>query len=547
MLRRLLPIVSLLLIAGASQADFRLTIIHTNDIHAHLEPTKVKNGTYGGYARLATLIEQYKKHEKNPIVLSAGDTFQGTLYFNMYEGLADMALMNVIGYNAMSLGNHEFDRGPTTLAAFIKQAQFPVLSANLDLRAEPELKELVKPSVVLTVGRDKVGIIGAVTPDLPTISSPGPNIKMLDWQTSVQAEVDRLTADGVTKILVLSHSGYEFEQEMAKKLRGVDVIVGAHSHTLLGTFTNTDFPQSRGPYPTMAKDADGNTTLVLQAWEWGKVLGCIQVDFDNKGHVKGWNNTAMRAVDDTVPDDPTVAALVAAFKKPIEAQANAKVGATETGIGREGENLMACVVADAQLAACQKLGAVAAFMNLGGVRSGVDAGPITFGEAIQVQPFNNPMVVVELTGDEIKRALEWGVRLMPEYSGGTLYVSKGTSYEVQSWMPEGERIVNVVIAGESLESAKSYKIAMNGFLAGGGDGHEVIKTAKGARQDSGILDIDAFVDYLKANSPLNPVAEGRIKVLKKASGLFRQNLDRAGVHVVKSGNDGSLTRIQRAA
>jgi 2',3'-cyclic-nucleotide 2'-phosphodiesterase (5'-nucleotidase family) len=114
-------------------------------------------------------------------------------------------------------------------------------------------------------------------------------------------------------------------------------------------------------------------------------------------------------------------------------------------------------------------------------------------------------------------------------------------------MPEGERIVNVVIAGESLESAKSYKIAMNGFLAGGGDGHEVIKAAKGARQDSGILDIDAFVDYLKANSPLNPVAEGRIKVLKKASGLFRQNLDRAGVHVVKSGNDGSLTRIQRAA
>lgn len=525
MLRRLLPLLSLFFVATASQADFRLTIIHTNDIHAHLEPTKVKNGTYGGYARLATLIEQYKKHEKNPIVLSAGDTFQGTLYFNTYEGLADMALMNLIGYQAASLGNHEFDRGPATLAAFIKQAQFPFVSANIDVTQEPLLKDLVKPSVVLTVGKERIGIVGAVTPDLFTISSPGPNVKMLDWQTSVQKAIDDLAAQGIDKILVLSHSGYEFEEEMAKKLRGVDVIVGAHSHTLLGAFTNTDFPQPKGAYPTIAKDADGNTTLVLQAWEWGKVLGCLQVDFDGKGHVKGWNNTGLRAVDDSIPDDPIAAALVAAFKKPIENQANTVVGKADTGITRDGENLMACVIADAQLAACSKLEPVAAFMNLGGVRSGVDAGPITYGEAIQIQPFNNGMMVVELTGDEIKKAFEWGVRQMPEYPGGLLYVSHGTSYDVDASKPVGERVSNIVIGGTPLDPAKTYRIAMNAFLAGGGDGHEVIKAAKGQRWDAGVSDIDALIDYLKTNNPLNPVAEGRIKV--KAPVLVLRLLDRA--------------------
>lgn len=514
-MRRLLTLLALGLASIGIAQDFSLTVIHNNDVHANVEARRIRDASYGGYARMATAVFRMREKAVNPIVLSGGDVFQGTLYFNVYQGLVDLAAMNYIGFDAMAVGNHEFDRGPKVFAEFARLARFPVLAANLDVSEDPDLKNLIKPSTILEIGGEKVGVVGAITPELPTISSPGPHVKMKPYFESIQQEVDKLAARGVNKVILVSHSGYELEQEVAANVRGIDVIVGGHSHTPLGQQPSPNLPAGRGPYPTVVKDPNGDTVLVLQAYQWGLVLGNIRVDFDEAGRVVGWSDTPPIALDAGFPDDPVMAAMIAAYRKPIEALASEVIGTTELGVSRGSfgeESPMGNVIADSQLEYCKSLGAVAAFMNNGGIRSALEKGEITYGAAIAVQPFNNTLVVVDLTGDEIKQILEWGVRDLPEGSGGMIHMSRGSSYVVDLSRPAGNRVVEIRISGELLDSAKTYRIVANSFLASGGDGHEVLKNAKGSRVDTGFLDIDAFVDFIKANSPLEGKREGRIVI-----------------------------------
>lgn len=497
-----------LVLAGSAFADrpITITIVHSNDLHAHVESTLIKKVPYGGYARQATLIKRIRAKEKNVLLLNAGDMFQGTLYFNVYEGLADAAYMNAIGYQAMAVGNHEFDKGPGALGTFAGHVQFPVLSANIDVSGEPALAGKIQPSAVVTVGGEKVGIVGATTPDTPNISSPGPTVKFVDLRDSVQRAVDDLTKQGINKIVLLTHIGYDVDQKLATQLHDVDVIVGGHSHTPLGTPDLPGWRKAEGPYPTYVKDATGRTVPIVQAYEWGKVLGELKVSFDGAGHVVKVTDAHPIVVDDKVPEDPQIAGLVAAFQKPIAQLGNQQIGVANEAIAKEplptGESLMADVIADSMLAATAKAGAVAAFVNSGGVRGSLEQGRITYGNAITVQPFNNTLVTLDVTGAELLAALEEGVG-----TGGELNPSHGTSYVVTSGSP---KVTSVVVAGEPLDPNKTYRIALLNFTAAGGDNHVALKNAPGKRIDLGTLDIDALVDYIKANTPLDPKPENRI-------------------------------------
>jgi 5'-nucleotidase len=485
-----------------------VTILHTNDMHAHVEPTVIRRVPYGGYARQATVIRQVRAKEKNVLLLNAGDTFQGTLFFNVYEGLADLAFMNAVKYDAMAVGNHEFDKGPASLATFADNALFPLVSANVDVEQEPLLKGKIAPSAVLTVDGQKFGIVGCTTPDLPNISSPGPNVRMKDLQASVQTAVDGLTKQGINKIIVVSHCGFNEEKNLATKLRDVDLIVGGHSHTPLGTPALEGWPASRGEYPTMVKDAAGQNVIVVQAWEWGKVLGHLKLSFDGKGKVTKIAEAKPIVIEASIPEDREVKALVTAFQKPILQLQNQEVGQAEVAIPREqsnGESLMANVIADAMQATLKAQGAAVSFINQGGVRSSLEAGKITYGQAISVQPFNNTLVVLDVTGAELKQALEQGAG-----TGGQLTPSQGSSYRIDRSKPQGDRVSNVVVAGQPLDPAKTYRVGLLGFTANGGDSLFAFRDAKGTRADTGLIDLDALIAYIKANSPLNPKAEGRV-------------------------------------
>lgn len=502
--------------APARSGPITITILHTNDMHAHVEPFTVGGKEMGGYARQATLIQRFRQSDPNPLLLCAGDTFQGTLYFNVYEGLADLAYMNFAGYRAMTVGNHEFDRGPKALGRFARLARFPLVAANLDVTHDPDLTGIIKPSVVLEVGGETIGIVGAVPEDLLTITTPGPTVRVKETVPSIQAAVDDLTRRGVDKVILLSHLGFAVDTSAIAHLSNVDVVVGGHSHSLLGTVA--DLPQPRGPYPTVSHDADGHPVPVVQAWEWGKVLGRIQVTFDEHGVVTGWANAAPVPVDASIPEDATVKSMVAALELPLATARDQAVGYTDEGIpttkvtSRQVENPMANVIADAMLAATATNGSIAAFVNAGGVRAGIDAGEITFGDAIAVQPFNNTLVQIDLTGAELQAVLNETLGVLLDNPGGLLYPSRGTSYVIDLGRAPGERVRDLLVDGKPVEAESTYRITVPSFAANGGDNHAILATVKGRRYDTGLLDIDALVEYLRANSPLDGRLEGRVTI-----------------------------------
>ncbi len=508
----MLSLLNSLLAATAFVGNFEVTLLHTNDLHSHAEPVMIRGKSYGGYARQATLINQARKLDKNLLLLNGGDTFQGTLYFNVYEGLSDLAFMNQVGYQAAAVGNHEFDRGPKTFSEFVKRANFPLLAANLDVSNDPDLKDRIKAWTILNVGKEKVGVIGAVTPDLPTISDIGQHVKMKELFASISQAVSELKVAKISKIFLVSHCGYELEREIVAKIPEIDVVVGGHSHSFLAnpSFPKLDgWPTPLGPYPTIVNHVGGSRSLVLQGWEWGKILGNIKIQFDSRGQVSGWRDALPIVVDDKIPDDPTVANLIAAFQKPIIATMLQKIGKTEVNLDRNG--LMRELLPDAMQEAAKAFGAVASFMNTGGVRSGIDAGDITLGKLNEVQPFRNTLMILELSGQELKDALETPA-LGTEISGGMLLPSSGTSYFIDMSRPSGQRVANIVVGGSPIQLGKTYRLALNNFTAGGGDAHTVLKIAKGYRYDTGLLDIDILVDYVKANSPITRVAENRVRL-----------------------------------
>ncbi|WP_027480499.1 bifunctional metallophosphatase/5'-nucleotidase [Deinococcus pimensis] len=518
-MKRTIALLTAALLGSTLAKPLTITIIHNNDLHAHIDPVTVGRNQYGGYARVATLIRQYRASDVNPLVLSGGDTFQGTLYFNVYEGLADVLFMNYAGYRAMAAGNHEFDLGPRALAEFARAARFPVLAANLDVSAEPLLRDLVRPSTVLTVDGEKIGLVGAVTPDLPIVSSPGPNVRILDLTRSLTAAVEGLRKQGVDKIILLSHLGFPLEQQVARDVPGLDVIVGGHSHTLLGDFPDADFPKSEGPYPTVVQNG-ADRTLIVSAWEWGKVLGRLRVDFDADGRVTAWEGRPV-AVTEGVPEDPTVKAMTETLAVPLAALRAQVVGNTALGLDGARENVrkretpMANVIADATLAGAKQAGAVLALVNGGGVRASIDPGPITYAEAIAVQPFGNTLDVLDLRGTELRAALEHGVAAWSDGKGQFLHVSRGTRYTFDPTKPAGQRVTDVTVDGRPLDPDATYRVALNNFIANGGDGFDVLKNARGTRVPTGTLDLDLLVAYLKANPTLDTRTEGRITILNE--------------------------------
>ena len=507
-MRRTYALAPLALVALApAKGPITITFLGTNDLHAHVAPFTIKGKSYGGYARLATLVERTRAERRNVLLLNAGDTFQGTLFFNTYEGLADGAILSRIGIDAGTLGNHEFDRGPGVLSTYLGAIGWPIVDANVDFEKEPLLRGKVARYTVLRVGGEKVGVVGADTPDTPNISSPGSGVEFKDVVPTVQAAVDELTAAKVDKIVVVTHIGYEQDQKMVSRLHDVDLVVGGHSHTPLGTPALPGWQPSQGPFPTLVRDLKGVEVPIIQCYEWGKVLGRITLEFDGAGRVRRIKDATPIVVDDTIPEEPRVRALVQAFERPILALQNAPVGETKIALDREragGDSRMSDVMADALQAKTAPLGSVAAFVNAGGVRSGIDAGPITYGQAVSVMPFNNTLTVLDLTGAELKAALLQGV----ESGGGLLTPSAGTSYVVK-----GDE-VQAIVDGQAVDPAKTYRVTFLTFTSSGGDSHFVLRDAKGRRLDTGLLDIDAFTEYLKAHSPLDPGPAVRVSVLR---------------------------------
>jgi 5'-nucleotidase/UDP-sugar diphosphatase len=511
----LTSVAALGLMASMASAEYKLTILHTNDFHARFEPISKYDGPcssddngegkcFGGSGRLVTAIADARARTNNSILVDGGDQFQGTLFYTYYKGALAAEMMNKMGYDAMTVGNHEFDDGPEVLKGFMDAVNFPVLMSNADVSGEPLLADKLAKSTVIERGGEKLGLIGLTPQDTDELASPGPNIIFTDPVQAVQGEVDRLTAEGVNKIILLSHSGFAVDQRVAAETTGVDVIVGGHSNTLL---SNTN-ERAEGAYPTMV----GNTAIV-QAYAFGKFLGELNVVFNDAGEISSATGEPL-VMDAAVAEDATTVARVAEAAAPLEAIRSKVVAQTNEPIGgdravcRAMECTMGNLIADAMLARVADQGIQIAIQNSGGIRASIDAGEVTMGEVLTVLPFQNTLSTFQVTGATMIAALENGVSQIEEGAGRFPQVS-GMSYVVDASQPAGSRISDVMVDGSAIEMDTVYGVVSNNYVRNGGDGYKMFRDAENA-YDFGPDLADVTAEYLAANAPYKPFTDGRI-------------------------------------
>nr|WP_319247452.1 bifunctional metallophosphatase/5'-nucleotidase [uncultured Celeribacter sp.] len=510
------------LLAGGAHADYALTILHTNDFHARFEPiSKYDSGCssednaegkcFGGSARLVTAVEEARARSDNSILVDGGDQFQGTLFYTYYKGKLAAEMMNKLGYDAMTVGNHEFDDGPEVLRGFMDALDFPVLMSNADFSGEDLLKDKLLKSTVIEKNGEKIGLIGLTPQNTDELSSPGPNVIFTDPSDAVQGEVDKLTEEGVNKIIVLSHSGYRVDKEVAANTTGVDVIVGGHTNTLLG-----DMDGAEGPYPTMV-----GGTAILSAYAYGKFLGELNVTFDDDGVIKEAVGAPI-IMDAAVSEDEATVARIAEAAVPLDEIRNKVVAEAMEAIDgarencRTGECQMGVLVTDAMLDRVKDQGIQIAIENGGGLRASIDAGPVTQGEVLTVLPFQNTLSTFFVTGEVIKAALENGMGQFddPENDGRFPQVA-GMKYVVESGNPTGERVVDIMVdmddSWEPLEMDKTYGVVSNNYVRNGGDGYKMFINAENV-YDFGPDLADVTAEYLAENAPYKPYTDGRITV-----------------------------------
>ena len=506
---------ALALMTGAASADYTLTILHTNDFHARFEPiSKYDSGCsaeddaegkcFGGSARLVTAIEEARARSNNSILVDGGDQFQGTLFYTYYKGQLAAEMMNKMGYDAMTVGNHEFDDGPEVLRGFMDAVNFPVLMSNADVSAEPLLADTLAKSVVIERGGEKLGLIGLTPENTDELASPGPNVTFSDPVAAVQGEVDKLTAEGVNKIIVLSHSGYGTDQRVAAETTGVDVIVGGHSNSLLSNTSD----RADGPYPTMVGD-----TAIVQAYAYGKFLGELNVTFDDAGAITSATGEPL-LIDASVLADEATAARIAEAAAPLDEIRNKVVAETAQEIVgvreecRARECAMGNLIADAMLARVKDQGIDIAIQNGGGIRASIDAGEVTMGEVLTVLPFQNTLSTFQVTGATIIEALENGVSQHEEGAGRFPQVA-GMSYAFDLSKEPGSRISDVMAGGAPIDPDKIYGVVSNNYVRNGGDGYAMFKDAMNA-YDFGPDLADVTAEFIAANAPYMPYKDGRI-------------------------------------
>ncbi|MDR3557161.1 MAG: bifunctional UDP-sugar hydrolase/5'-nucleotidase [Syntrophobacteraceae bacterium] len=469
-----------------------LTILHVNDTHGHILPfVPFLHGGQkaGGAAYLARMIENERAaNPQGTLLLSAGDMFQGTPVSNLFHGKPVIEIMNYLHFDAMDLGNHEFDWGQGVLHSIISEASFPVISANV-LTRDGGLIEGVKPYVLLDRKGVKIAVIGLTTPQT-RYTTKAENVAGLTFSrpaSVMPALIRDVRAKGASIVIALTHLGLYDDRELATEVQGIDLIVGGHSHTAIKN-------------PVVESG-----TVIVQAGCYGLYLGVMKIAFDpNTQKVVSFTdkNELMPVSPESAPADPKVARIVDKYEARVKPEFSKTIGTAAVDLKRsfDGESNLGDLICDAM---CSSSGARIGFQNRGGIRADIPAGPVTMDEVFTALPFDDNIMSMELTGKQIRETLEKSVA----YGGLSLQVS-GIRVVFDLSKPAGERVVSIEAAGKPLDDQASYRVATNDFLAAGGDHFAVFK--HGRNISSGQSLREAVVEYIKRNSPLQAGSTNRI-------------------------------------
>ncbi|KAI8318998.1 Metallo-dependent phosphatase [Martensiomyces pterosporus] len=573
-----------------SRHQHSLRLIHTNDLHAHFLPfdsqgntcdprsfassSSSSSGTWcvGGSAYTKSVVDHLRNGKgvggpQNTLLFNAGDEFQGSVYFSLFKGNMSAQLLNAFGYDAITLGNHEFDEGPRHLAKYLKMVRAPAICANLNFtsRALPELQSAVQPFTI--VERHKVGVIGVLTPETMTSSSIGEGVKITDPVEAVNRYRAQLNRQGIHRVIVLSHLGYDADRDLAERVEeGVSLIIGGHSHTYLaqsksdaerktknkrddddgddsdeeddneeedgdGEKSSADDP--KGPYPTWVKNkADPEWhTAIVQAKSWGEYVGYLDLVFNDDGTLDSKLTKGQAVSVDVVSKHSKVHGIkpnkrildiIKPFAKQAEEYTQEEIGKATvefpapSGNRDPKELTLGDLVADALVWADKK--AHIALLGTGAIRGRLPRGKVTRGDLLNALPFDDSLSSVNLRGEEVRRMVKAAIEGETEKKDkvlSTIQVSgirlNSTVVEVRTRIGNVDRRPMEDEQWELLDDTREYSVLAPSFLIKGGD--NILDTASfNASQVTVVAEQyrDLVELYITHFSPVSPTLDHRI-------------------------------------
>jgi 5'-nucleotidase len=473
-----------------------LTLLHVNDVYQF---TPVDFGARGGLARLSTLRKQVLAESPNTLFLMAGDTLGPSVESTFHKGKQMIDAWNALGVDFAVLGNHEFDFGPDVLRERMKESRFIWLGANvMDKRTDRPFGD-TPPFVIREVGGVKVGIFGVLLGKTKYSSKPGPDVYFTDTCVKARELVPQMRKQGAQVIIALTHL-FVAEDKVLARCAPIDLIIGGHEHVMM--------------------QAVSNGTPIVKMSSEARELGRVTLHVGTRsGKLKSMDFDAL-PVTTEVPEDPAFASAMHAYD-PLLADLSQPVGNTRVPLdaneeaNRTHETNLASFVADAYRKATD---ADVALINGGSIRSDsvLRPGPLTRRDVLAIHPYPGSVVSIEVTGAVLHQALEHGVSRSAEETGpGRFPQVSGLQYAFDVCRPAGDRIVRVTVNGEPLDPKRTYTLATNSYMSGGGDGYTMFKGAKyRVSPEKGRTTQDVLRDAFASAGAIAPTTDGRIERLR---------------------------------
>ncbi|MDQ5968277.1 MAG: Bifunctional metallophosphatase/5-nucleotidase [Cyanobacteriota bacterium erpe_2018_sw_39hr_WHONDRS-SW48-000098_B_bin.30] len=497
----------------AAGSGLTLTILHTNDLHSHLEPFAERGKTIGGMARLGHLIRTLRKESPNCLVIDAGDMFQGTPIFTHYRGEAEVALLNLMGYDIYTIGNHEFDEGAINLASQLAKARFDIINCNLDARALPDLDKLIKPYVIRTLEGQRVAFVGAITPDIESLAlrrdgvvlkrDSGEPDRDQAWLSPIKQTVAQIKEQGIDKIILVTHCGLDNDRIIAAEIPDVDAIVGGHSHTRLAQ-------------PVWVERSGQAPCMIVQTGSYGRNLGDLSLTFDKNGNlVKPESRYKLIPITERISQEPDIQAYVTKLEEPLKSLRETHLSVATADFDNawrfyKNDSPLGDLIADSFLEAGKSEHVQIAMENRGGIRSRIEKGTITLEKVEEILPFDNHLASATVTGKLLLKNLEHSVG---GSLGGRFLDVAGLKFAYDREKPYGERIAFALYQDDKgkwqpVQDSGTYRIAMTDYSFTGGEGYD-FKAATDVSMGKEKLNIP-LRKFFEAHPQISPTKSHRI-------------------------------------
>lgn len=538
-----LPIVLLLVLSFAcastreSKLDsdpsiHKLVVVHTNDTHGHpVKFFKHPVPDVGGLPARSTLVRRIREKNENILVLDAGDLNTGRAESNLFKAKPDIEGYNYIAYDAMALGNHEFDNPRQVLEWQMSLARFPFLSANIKTTNGDYL---TRRYIIKRFHGFKVAVFGLTTTETTLTGNPK-HIKDLIFEDEI--EVARELVPELKKkadlVIALVHMGIyqsfrEGSRRLAGEVDGIDLIVDGHTHTKMDS-------------PIFVKKfGSDHKTLIVQAWKWGLIAGRVDLWFNNRGVIdyrfeaipinlkrekEGMEGRKTYTyIGEQIKEDEGLLYTLQPYVEKAESLLAEVIGNAEEIFcymnTRKKETALGNIIADSMLWYTKKMGADFAIQNGGGIRADLPKGPITKKSIYEVLPFDNSVVFLTLSGPDVQSLFDYIATITPG-EGAFPQVSKGVSFTINRVTGKCQ---NILINGQPIHQYRNYRIVTNSYLADGGDGYKMFLNAI-FRYDTSRFQKDVLIEYIKyIGSNIKPQTKGRIELITED---FRPHLKEA--------------------